>query len=94
MSMREEFEDWVKSMWPAQSLALFNDGEYQGFTVQHCWAAWQASRAAIEVEFPDSTGRYYNGCPASAIEDPMQCWRDGYKAAADRIKDAGIKVKP
>lgn len=59
MSMRDEFEAWVKNNWPAQSLERFNplhgvtEGEYTGFTVQHCWDAWQASRAAIEVELAE-----------------------------------------
>lgn len=54
--MREEFEAWVKSMWPAQDLKRFsvnfkeNEGEYTGFTVQHCWEAWQASRAAVVID--------------------------------------------
>ena len=40
--MREEFEAWVLREWPEQSLARFTTGEYQGFTVEHCWKAWQA----------------------------------------------------
>jgi len=51
--VREEFEAWVMSNWPNQSLGRFNplhgvtEGEYTGFTVQHCWEAWQASRKAL-----------------------------------------------
>jgi hypothetical protein len=45
--MREEFEAWVLGKWPETELGQFNDGEYCGFTLQHCWAAWQASRAAV-----------------------------------------------
>lgn len=44
--------------------------------------------------FPDSAGRYYNGCPESALAEPMQCWRDGYEAAKKRAISAGLKVKP
>ena len=53
--IREQFEAWVKANWPNQSLERFNplhgvtEGEYTGFTVQHSWDAWQASRAAIEA---------------------------------------------
>lgn len=55
--IRDQFESWVKSNWPEQSLDRFNplhgvtDGEYMGFTVQHCWDAWQASRDAAKTEF-------------------------------------------
>lgn len=48
---------------------------------------------AYEV-FPDSPGGYYNGCPPSALADPMQCWRDGYEIAKKRAITAGLKVKP
>lgn len=50
--IREDFEAWVMENWPAQSLAKFNDGEYQGFTVQHCWEAWKASRDSLTIELP------------------------------------------
>lgn len=56
--MRSEFEAWVLSEYPNQSLERFNplhgvtEGEYMGFTVQHCWKAWQASRQAVVV-MPD-----------------------------------------
>ena len=45
--MREQFETWVSTNWPEQSLARFTTGEYQGHTVEHCWKAWQASRAIV-----------------------------------------------
>ena len=90
MSMRDEFEAWVKNNWPAQSLERFNplhgvtEGEYTGLTVQHCWEAWQASRAAIEVELPDWF-EPYSGSNEHAY------WRIEVDAA---IKEIGIKVKP
>ena len=50
-------------------------------------------RTIVEL-FPDSPGCYYNGCPLSALSDPMQCWRDGYEMAKKRAIAAGLKVKP
>lgn len=47
--MREQFEAWVLREFPEQSLARFTTGEYQGFTVEHCWKAWQASREDLQV---------------------------------------------
>lgn len=55
---------------------------------------WHASREAIVVELCDSPGRYYNGAPVSATADPLQCWRDGYAQARDRIEEQGLMVKP
>ncbi|MNO94688.1 hypothetical protein D3C76_863130 [compost metagenome] len=52
--MREQFEAWVLREWPEQSLARFTTGEYQGFTVEHCWQAWKASREAVVVELPEA----------------------------------------
>lgn len=90
--MREEFEAWVLDKWPETDLGQFNDGEYCGFTLQHCWAAWQASRAAVVVELPTgqclfdrSSGRAAGGLPLVEL-----------KTVADAIEVAGLKyeVKP
>jgi hypothetical protein len=88
--MREEFEAWVVSNWPNQSLDRFNplhgvtEGEYTGFTVQHCWDAWQASRAALAVNLPKPlpSGDYRMTVPF-------------YKAADvhEALSAAGIEVK-
>lgn len=85
--MREQFEAWVLSEYPNQSLERFNplhgvtEGEYTGFTVQHCWQAWQASREAVVVELPK-----FDDYPAS-IERDM---RESLRAA---IEAQGLKVK-
>lgn len=81
--MREEFEVWVISNWPNQSLGRFNplhgvtEGEYTGFTVQHCWEAWQASREALVVDLPKVIGS-------------LMYSSDVYEA----VEAAGLKVKP
>lgn len=49
-TMREQFEAWVLREWPEQSLARFTTGEYQGFTVEHCWQAWKSSREAVVID--------------------------------------------
>lgn len=55
MTMREEFEKWAKehedSLGDDYWLARESEG-YYNVTVQIMWEAWQASRAAIEVELP------------------------------------------
>lgn len=77
--MRDEFEAWVLDKWPQTDLGQFNDGEYCGFTLQHCWAAWQASRAAVVVELPGNVHHTANGM------------RRGCQAV---IEAAGLRVQP
>ena len=91
---REQFEAWVKDCYPNQSLERFNplhgvtEGEYTGFTVQHCWIAWQASRSALVIELP----RPYESAP------PYACYEGGWNEmrgeSVDAIEAAGLKVKP
>ena len=94
--MREEFEAWVKQNWPNQSLDQFNNGEYQGFTLNHCWDAWKASRAALVIELP--TVGPEPEPPEEAIDDSYMdahhatiCMRNRCYLA---IEDAGLKVAP
>ena len=56
--MREEFEGWVKSFIGESWLTKdkLRDGEYSDDGTQFMWDAWQASRASLVVELPDSTG--------------------------------------
>ena len=51
--MREEFELWADSL---QLPIDKHDGDYVHSGVNRRWQAWQASRAALVVELPDSTG--------------------------------------
>lgn len=79
--MREEFEAWVKSKWPETDFGQFNDGEYCGFTLQHCWAAWKASREALVIELPQQSGANLD-------------WNQAIRYCHQAIEAAGLKVKP
>lgn len=46
--VREEFEAWVLREYPNQHMGRFATGEYHSTVIEHCWQAWQASRAAQE----------------------------------------------
>lgn len=87
--MREEFEAWVMSNWTSQSLERFNplhgvtDGEYTGFTVQHCWDAWKASRESLVIDLPRDVTNVTN-----------KDFEEGRDAVIDAIEAAGLKVKP
>ncbi|HDS1692169.1 TPA: hypothetical protein QEM72_002673 [Pseudomonas putida] len=86
--MREQFEAWVLREWPEQSLARFTTGEYQGFTVEHCWQAWKASREAVVVDLP----RPYESAPPYACYEGG--WNDMRVEAVDVIEAMGLKVAP
>lgn len=84
--MREQFEAWVLREFPEQSLARFTTGEYQGFTVEHCWQAWKASREAVVVDLSDLSRCFSpNDCGDWAM------WLDDVKKL---IKAQGLKVAP
>lgn len=53
MTSREQFEAWYKSKYLFQGYEFdkLENGSYQW--VESMWQAWQASRAAIEVELPE-----------------------------------------
>ena len=51
--IREAFELWAISC----HMCTYLDGvEYRHQSTEWAWMAWQASRAALVVEMPDSTG--------------------------------------
>ena len=55
--MRDEFEvECSKLGWDITRQASANSEYYNHTVVNLCWTFWQASRAALVVELPDSTG--------------------------------------
>lgn len=98
--MREEFEAWAKP-----HLIYGDDSEdIEGFDMrmecayyirtetQSAWEAWQASRAAIEVELPIAHGAPRN---STSYQEGLA---DGFERAIYRAEEAikalGLKVKP
>ena len=53
--MREEFELWAQHEL-GYCAGAKTDGTYCIAKINDMWQAWQASRAALVVELPDSTG--------------------------------------
>lgn len=82
--MREEFEEWLISIYPNQEVTRYSDGDYTSFSTGYCWAAWQASRAALVVELP---GLMTFGIQAQGYYRAVQDCREAIEAA-------GVKVKP
>lgn len=80
--MRESFEAWHRIEYPGATLARRANGEYFNLYVGMCWIGWQASRAAIEVELPETD---------QFIDYP------GYISRSDTeyaLESLGLKVKP
>lgn len=94
--MREEFEVWVSKKYPNESLHkcradrgfIYCVGDYVVPAVHIAWLSWQASRAAIEVELPESFEHESYG-----FLDPL-----GSAIYVDEltevIRSLGLKVKP
>uniref|UniRef100_UPI001E2F83DA hypothetical protein n=1 Tax=Cronobacter dublinensis TaxID=413497 RepID=UPI001E2F83DA len=53
---REQFEAAIKQKYDDlidQRVCKNGDGEYMAWDTQVAWWAWQASRAAVEIEIPE-----------------------------------------
>lgn len=83
MTSREQFDDFVReSLHPGVSNAV----------IRLCWGAWQASRAAIEIEqmkaltTRDALAAGYTADYATGVEHGIQVMENA-------IELAGLKVK-
>ena len=64
--MREEFESWAISC----HMCTYLDGvEYRHQSTEWAWMAWQASRAALVVEFPEKAALMSATSVYAAIDD-------------------------
>lgn len=84
---REQFEEWFDEYTfsaPGRCRTLRSGNGYRNVACQEQWEAWQASRAAIEIELPDKV----------MVEDDFD---NGHNCAidycADAIHAAGLTVK-
>lgn len=78
-SSREQFEEWFPQMvegMPENMVKIFDD---------MLFTAWQASRAAIEIELPRTQyyGDHWSGD-----------WALDPELVVDSLNEAGVKVKP
>ena len=86
--MREEFEAWITSP-PLEKPVQVNPessgfpGQYRAYEVQLAWESWQASRAALSIELPESYPRHRD-----SYIDVMDA-----ELVVEAIEDAGVRVK-
>lgn len=91
--MREEFEEAIAEE-AGQSLTAIQlsrkDDSYSTSPLIYAWWAWQASRAAIEVDLPSlrsiTMGRRENEHDSG--------FNAGVELCIDAIESIGLKVKP
>ena len=87
MTSREQFEKWIREetgfdLWrTGYPMTEWDDQQYKCHQTNLAWMAWQASRAAIEIELPDSDVGY----EMMEYHDPQQ--------VIEAIEKAGLKVK-
>ncbi|AYR02281.1 hypothetical protein KGB51_gp33 [Escherichia phage C1] len=97
MTSREQFEKWVKEetgfdLWRTEyPMTEWDNQQYKCHQTNLAWLAWQASRAAIEIECP---GKREREAFSTDFEDGVAF---GYNDAMDAyelaIQQAGLKVK-
>lgn len=98
MTSRERFEKWVKEetgfdLWRTEyQMTEWDNQQYKCHQTNLAWLAWQASRAAIEIESPDfvdsraALNKGYTVDYSNGFGDAM----DAYEMA---IEQAGLEVK-
>ena len=88
ITMQQQFEGWARS----QCMQLKKDGVVTTYAYERtdlAWNAWQASRAAIEVELPKRCSETFGAWR----EDPDGEILD-YSRTIVAIESLGLKVKP
>ncbi|HXD09502.1 MAG TPA: hypothetical protein VN653_05525 [Anaerolineales bacterium] len=87
--MRKEFEAWAAK----HKHNLLRDGVVVDYACRYtdlAWPAWQASRAAIEVELPEPYGAF--GCMGHGMGEADTVI--DYDGTVEAIESLDLKVKP
>lgn len=97
MTSREQFETWVKEetgfdLWRTEyPMTEWDDQQYKCHQTNLAWMAWQASRAAIEIELPTTIEVHPLG--PSAAKMFCELHKNTVAECAKSILAAGLKVK-
>lgn len=83
--LRKQFEKWCQCERNGVILKIGIDGEYNSRESQIMWEAWQASRAAIEIELPKNKWH-----PCDCIDVVVAYDKDDIDQC---IRAAGLRVK-
>ncbi|HBJ0257024.1 TPA: hypothetical protein LAM74_003130 [Escherichia coli] len=83
---RKQFEEWFENYTGCDP-----KNKIYANMVEMYWQAWQASRAAIEIECP---GKREREAFSTDFEDGVTfCYNDAISECEGRIRAAGVKVK-
>jgi hypothetical protein len=85
---RKAFEQWCKTVMTDDADFCMEWGDYSNLNVRLRWEAWQASRAAIEIDAPAEP--FY---PMPKENSPTDHYHYGRQSIISRVRAAGIKVK-
>lgn len=97
MTSREQFEKWVKEetgfdLWRTEyPMTEWDNQQYKCHQTNLAWMAWQASRAAIEIELPTTTEVHPFG--PSAAKMFCELHKNTVAECAKSILAAGLKIK-
>ncbi|EFN4943413.1 hypothetical protein FQG42_12115 [Escherichia coli] len=89
---RKQFEEWFKNKYHASSDVM----KIMHIKVEIAWEAWQASRAAIEldIDWPESNDDFWKDGEEGAYAMGYEDGRDKTVIAVMKaIRSAGIKEK-
>ena len=97
MTSREQFEAWIKEetgfdLWRTEyPMTEWENQQYKCHQTNLAWMAWQASRAAIEIDLPTTIEVHPFG--PSAAKMFCELHKNTVAECAKSILAAGIKVK-
>ncbi|EIH8457708.1 TPA: hypothetical protein ACXYOT_004547 [Escherichia coli] len=84
---RKQFEEWFENKYHVSSDVM----KIMHIKVEIAWEAWQASRAAIEIECP---GKREREAFSTDFEDGVTFgYNDAISECEGLIRAAGVKVK-
>ncbi|ELQ6021932.1 hypothetical protein R2217_000767 [Cronobacter turicensis] len=85
---REQFEEFAQR----EKLSLaYGDCGYVYTSTEMAWRAWQASRAAVEIELPKYHD--YTNQDTTRAQAEKSAYNSGVYDSAEVIRAAGLKVK-
>ena len=83
--VRDEFELWARCEH-GYCAGAKADGTYYVTKINDMWSAWQASRAALVVEFPPEREERF-------IDSYQEGWNDAIDSCRVRVESVGVTCK-
>ena len=92
--MRSEFEAWISNLSRGcADLHVNIYGDYDDPQVIPYWEAWQASRAAVELDLPPRKSAYASGYGDGYLVEHQDGEAIDYEDTVEILRAAGLRVK-